>query len=194
MISEIKEARRKARELLKPASHFEDVYIMFQDEARFGRINETRSCWVKGARPIVQCQIVREYTYAYVSICPFDGTMDSLVLPWSSSKVMQIYLDEISSRHSDKFILMFLDQAGWHREGELKVPENIRLALLPPYSPELNPTEHIFDELREKFFHNLAFDSMKAVEDRLVDGLYALENNKPLVQSTTRFSWIISCS
>jgi hypothetical protein len=193
-MGETREARRKARELLKPTSHFEDVCIMFQDEARFGRINEVRSCWVKGARPVVQCQIVREYTYAYVSVCPFDGTMDSLVLPWASSKIMQIYLDEISRRHSGKFILMFLDQAGWHREGELKAPENIRLAPLPSYSPELNPTEHIFDELREKFFHNLAFNSMKAVEDRLVDGLHELENNKSLVQSTTGFSWIISCN
>ena len=166
---------------------------MFQDDARFGRINEPKSCWVKGERPAVPSQIVREYTYAYAAVCPFDGTMDSLVLPVVNSAAMTVYLEEISKRHSDKFILMFLDGAGWHREGELKIPANIRLAPIPAYSPELNPCEHIWDELREKWFHNIAFDSMGAVEDRLVDGLVALENDKPLVQSTTGFSWIISC-
>jgi transposase len=166
---------------------------MFQDEARFGRINSPKSCWVKGERPVVYSQIVREYTYAYAAVCPFDGTMDSLVLPWVFSAAMSVFLAEVSKRHPDKYILMFLDQAGWHKAKKLKIPPNIRLASIPPYSPELNPAEHIRDELREKFFHNLTFDSIGAVEDQLVTGLRYLENNKELVQSTTGFSWVISC-
>ena len=106
---------------------------------------------------------------------------------------MSIFLAEVANRHDDKFILMFLDQASWHKAKELEIPSNIRLVSLPAYSPELNPTEHIWDELREKYFHNLAFDSMGKVEDRLVEGLGNLENDKPLVQSTTGFDWIISC-
>jgi len=86
---------------------------------------------------------------------------------------------------------MFLDQAGWHKAKDLNIPQNIRLVPLPAYSPELNPTEHIWDELREKYFHNLTFDCIGAVEDRLEEGLRDLENNKPLVQSTTGFNWII---
>ncbi|MGL3709408.1 transposase [Leptospirillum ferriphilum] len=53
---------------------------------------------------------------------------------------------------------MVLDGAGWHRNQELKVPDNIRLLSLPPYSPELNPVEHLWDELRENFFHNRDLD------------------------------------
>jgi len=166
--------------------------IMFQDEARFGRINAPRRCWVKGARPVVCCQIVREYTYAYASVCPFDGTLDSLILPWTFTTAMNIFLAEVANRHSDKFILMFLDQASWHKSKDLNIPQNIRLASLPAYSPELNPTEHIWDELREKHFHNLTFDTLGAVEDKLEEGLRDLENNKPLVQSTTGFDWIVA--
>ena len=166
--------------------------ILFQDEARFGRINAPHRCWVKGERPVVYCQIVREYTYAYASVCPFDGTMDSLILPWAYTTAMNIFLAEVANRHGDKFILMFLDQAGWHKAKKLNIPQNIRLTSLPAYSPELNPTEHIWDELREKYFHNLAFDSIGAVEDRLVEGLSGLENNKALVQSTTGFNWIVT--
>ena len=51
---------------------------------------------------------------------------------------------------------MFLDQAGWHKAKDLYIPHNIRLVSIPAYSPELNPTEHIWDELREKYFHNLS--------------------------------------
>ena len=166
--------------------------IMFQDEARFGRINSPQRCWVKGKRPCVFCQIVREYTYAYVAVCPFDGTMDSLVIPFVATDAMSIFLEVVSKRHSEKTILMFLDQAGWHKAKELRIPRNMRLLPLPSYSPELNPTEHIWDELREKWFHNITFDSIGAVEDRLVDGLLALENSPSLIQSLTGFDWIIS--
>ena len=56
---------------------------------------------------------------------------------------------------------MFLDQAGWHRSKELKVPKNIRLVAIPPYSSELNPTEHVWEELREKYFDNVTFERLK---------------------------------
>jgi hypothetical protein len=193
VIDEIRTARREAYELGVPELPFNETVIMFQDEARFGRINSPKSCWVKGERPTVYSQIVREYTYAYASVCPFDGTMDSLILPWVFVVAMNVFLAEVAKRHSDKYILMFLDQAGWHKAKELYIPPNIRLASLPAYSPELNPAEHIWDELREKYFHNLTFDSIGAVEDQLEVGLRDLENNKPLVQSTTGFNWIISC-
>ena len=193
MINEIKTIRQEAREIGMTGIPFDEVVIMFQDEARFGRINSPNRCWVKGERPAVYSQIVREYTYSYASVCPFDGTLDSLVLPWAFSTAMSIFLEEVAKRHKDKYILMFLDQAGWHKAKDLEIPQNIRLVSIPAYSPELNPTEHIWDELREKYFHNLTFDSIGAVEDQLEEGLRDLENNKPLVQSTTGFNWIISC-
>jgi len=165
---------------------------MFQDEARFGRINSPHKCWVKGKRPYVYSQIVREFTYVYSAVCPFDGTLDSLVLPCVNSTAMSIFLDEVSNRHPDKYILMFLDKASWHRSKQLRIPFNMRLMYLPAYSPELNPVEHIWDELREKWFNNYTFNSIGAVEDRLVKGLRSLENNKPLIKSTSGFNWIVS--
>ena len=152
---------------------------MFQDEARFGRINDPRRCWApKGIRPEVGMQIVREYTYAFGAVSPHDGTLDSLVLPVVTAEAMSIFLEEVARRHPEEFILMFLDGAGWHRAHDLAVPENMRLEALPPYSPQLNPVEHIWDEIREKWFANEVFDSLDAVEDRLVEALVALENDK----------------
>ena len=75
---------------------------------------------------------------------------------------------------------------------DLVVPENIRLMLLPPYSPQLNPVEHLCDEVREKRFTNLVFDSLDAVEDCLVEALATLERDTHRVQSITGFDWIVN--
>jgi transposase len=167
---------------------------MFQDEARFGRIREPRRCWApKGFRPYVAAEIVYEYTYVFAAISPADGVLDSLVLPVTNTEVMSVFLNEISARHAEEYILMFIDGAGWHRSKELMVPANIRLVQLPPYSPELNPTEHLWEEIREKWFSNKLFDSMFAVEDLLCEALLNLENDHTRVQSLTGFDWIISC-
>ena len=165
---------------------------MFEDEARFGRINDPRRCWAPaGVRPIVRRRIVREYTYAFAAVSPHDGVLDSLVLPTVDTDTMSFFLAEVAARHRDEYILMFLDGAGWHRANDLVVPATMHLEPLPPYSPELNPTEHLWDVLRETWFGNLVFDSMDGVEDQLVLGLSALEHDRPRVQRATAFPWIV---
>ena len=166
---------------------------MFQDEGRFGRINEPRRCWApEGIRPDVYVQIVREYTYAYAAVSPHDGVMDSLILPEVNAKAMSIFLAEVSNRHPDEFILMVMDQAGWHKARNLAIPENICLIWQPPYSPQCNPVENIWDEIREKWFPNLVFNGMQAVEDTLADALVTLENDQKRTQSIAGFEWIVS--
>ena len=67
---------------------------MFQDEGRFGRINNPRRCWdPEGFRPSVPAQLVREFTYVFAAVSPCDGVMDSLILPEVNSQVITlIYL------------------------------------------------------------------------------------------------------
>jgi len=167
--------------------------LMFQDEARFGRISRTRYCWArKPLRPLVKTMLVHQYVYAYGAVSPQDGHFDSLVLPRVNSQCMQIFLDEVAQRHAEENIIMVLDGAGWHRSQRFKMPDNLRFHFLPPYSPELNPQEHIWDELREKYFHNRAFDSLDALEDQLVEGLRQLEMSPQLVRSITGWTWIIN--
>jgi transposase len=168
--------------------------LMFQDEERFGRINYPRCFWApKGVRPKVGMKIVREYTCAFGAVSPHDATLDSLVLPVVTAEAMSIFLEEVTRRHPEEFILMYLDGAGWHRANDPAVPKDMRLEALPPYSPQLNLVEHIWDEIREKWFTNEVFNSLDAVEDRLVEALVALENDQKLVASITGFDWIINC-
>ena len=157
---------------------------MFQDEARFGRISENRRCWCpKPARPVCPSLVSQENTYAYGVVNILDGQFESLVLPHCDTDCMQIFLDEISGRHPGDKIVMVLDCAGWHKSKSLDLPDNIRLIHLPPYSPELNPVEHIWDEVREKGFHNRVFSSLDVLEDHLLSELRRLENNPDITKS-----------
>jgi transposase len=89
--------------------------------------------------------------------------------------MMQLFLDHVSASYADSFLVMQLDQAAWHQTKELRVPENIPLITQPAYSPELNPTEKLWEELREKQFANVACTFLDEVIDRLCQGLNQLE-------------------
>ena len=166
---------------------------MFQDEARFGRISDVRRCWAPyPIRPLCQGMLTHEYTYAYGAVDVVTGEFDSFILPHVNTGCMQLFLNEVAKRHADEHIIMVLDGAGWHRSAALKVPPNMRLLQLPPYAPELNPVEHLWDELREKYFHNKVFDSIAALENQLVIGLVALEKDRTRVQSIVAWDWIVN--
>lgn len=161
---------------------------MFQDEGRFGRMNIPRRCWApRGCRPTVPCQLVREYTFVYAAVCPDDGALVSLLLPEVGTLFMSYFLSEVGRRYPRENILMAMDRAGWHIARHLVIPDNIRLLWLPPYSPECNPTEHLWDDIRENWFGNRVFLSLDAVEDTLVDALRHLENNPQRVKQSCAF-------
>ena len=170
----------------------QNIKLMFQDEARFGRISDVRRCWApRPVRPLCQAMLTHEYTYAYGAVDVCTGELDSLILPHVNTDCMQLFLDEVSARHPKERIVMVIDGAGWHRSHELKAPENIYLLRLPPYAPELNPMEHVWDELREKYFHNRVFDSLDALENHLVLALRNMELDSTTVCSIVSWPWII---
>ena len=166
--------------------------MLFQDEARFGRINDPSRCWApKGNRPVVRKQIVREYTYVYGAISPFDGDACYLILPAMDAVCMNIYLKELSTIYKDHFLLIVWDGAPCHSKGALDIPDNIMVAELPPCSPQLNPAENNWDDMREKFFTNLVFESMDAVEIKLIEACKFYEKNTQVIKSMAGWKWII---
>lgn len=166
---------------------------MFQDEARFGRLSDPRKCWAPAPiRPVVAVAIVREYTYAYGAVTPQDGALDWMLSAKMDTLNMGAFLDHVSNKHPDEFVLMVLDGAPSHRAHHLRVPDNMALVRLPPYSPELNPAERLWDELREKEFANRVFDSLGAAIAQAARGLKRLEDSPEALQSLTGWDWILS--
>jgi hypothetical protein len=168
---------------------------MAQDEGRFGRISGSKRSWAPcGIRPLVPTQVVRQYTYAYTAVCPSMGKSTSLILPFANTQMMNMFLDHVSKEFIEYNIIMLVDKAGWHRSNDLKIPENISLINQPSHSPELNPVEHIWDEIREKHFLNKAFRSMNEVEKALCTGLNKLRENHDYVRSLTNFPYLnVTC-
>lgn len=168
---------------------------MAQDEGRFGRISKTRSAWAPaGIRPVSARQVIRKYIYVYAAVCPSLGKMTTLILPFANTKMMTIFLDQVSKDFKDFFIIMLIDRAGWHLSKKLIIPENIRLIAQPAHSPELNPVEHIWDEIREKDFHNKAFNSLDEVENTLCKSINQLNSYYEKLKSLTNFPYLcITC-
>lgn len=100
---------------------------------------------------------------------------------------MQLYLDDFAaSLPTDVVVLLVLDGATWHRSPKLAVPSNLRLVFLPPYTPELNPAEHLWPLLRE-VTANQAFANIDALEECLADRCVWLSQHPNTVSSSTSF-------
>jgi len=166
--------------------------LLFQDEAGFGRINKPKYCWCeKGIRPVVPCHHIREYRYAYGAVEPLNGDNFFLVMPYCNTACMNIFLRELSKKYKDDVVLLCCDGAAWHKSKTLEVPENIELFFIPPYTPEMNPIEQIWKELRKMGFKNEVFATLERVVDRLCVTICELTDN--VVHSITARDWILGC-
>ena len=169
------------------------VRLMLQDEARFGRMVRIRRCWSPAPqRPVVDNGYEREFRYVYGAVRPLEGEMDWMICPVMNTEQMGAFLAQISAAHPQDFIVMVVDGASSHVAKALVVPENIRLHRLPPYSPELNPQEHLWDEIREKEFPNRVFCDMAGVVRTLETGLPRLASDHGRVRSICAWPWMFS--
>ena len=167
------------------------VLIMAQDEGRFGRIDRPRRCWApKPVRPLVPRQIVRESVYVFAAVCAALGRVTALILPTVNTAMMTLFLAHVAREFADSFIILLVDRAGWHTSQRLPVPENIRLLPLPARSPELNPAEHLWEDLREKTLANRSFSSLRLLENTLCEGLSHLAVNPARVRTLTDFPYM----
>jgi len=167
------------------------VTVLFQDEARFGRMSDPRRCWApRPIRPQVGLALVREYTYAFGAVSPADGRLDWMLTSKSDTLNMNAFLLHVRRQRPDEFVVMVLDGAPSHRSGDLQIPHNMVLVRLPPYSPELNPSEMLWDHMREKYFANRVFESLGAAIAQAAIGLNALAQAPAALQTLTHRDWL----
>ena len=112
-------------------------------------------------------------------------------MPTSNTACFQAFLNVLARKFASQHILLVLDGAPNHRCGDLALPDNISLLFLPPYSPELNPKENLWDEIREKIFKNYALKSINTVRAKLKQAILYIERNPKTVKSITSFPYIV---
>jgi len=134
--------------------------------------------------------------YLFGAVCPARDLGVGLVLPEVNSEAMSLHLAEISKHvRPGAHAVITLDGAGWHQSGgRLRVPDNISLLPLPPYSPELNPVENIWQFLRQNYLANRVFDTYDAIVDACCDAWNALRNAPGQIQTITTRQWTKSVS
>lgn len=102
---------------------------------------------------------------------------------------MNVFLNELSKAYHNDRLILIGDRASWHRAKALEIPDNIRLIFLPPATPEMNPIEQIWKEIRKRGFRNEIFKSLDKVIMRLSDIINSLTPN--VVRSITARDWIV---
>ena len=102
---------------------------------------------------------------------------------------MNVFLNHLSMSYPNDVIILVCDGAAWHKAKALIVPENIRLVFIPPYTPEMNPIEQIWKEIRKRGFRNEIFQTLNKVVDRLCSTIQSISSDT--ITSITARDWIV---
>src|SRR3954471_2864343 len=159
------------------------VELWFMDEARVGQ---------KGVRPRGVRQQGFASAHLFGAVCPERGEGVALILPEVSVAAMGVFLAELSRAvPAGTHAALVLDGAGWHVSEGLAVPANLTLIHPPPYSPELNPVERVWEYLRDRWLsHRVLAGGYQAVVDAACAAWNALLAEPGRLRSLTNFPWL----
>jgi transposase len=144
------------------------VKVWYMDEARFGLHTEMRRVWTKkGLRPVFSKQIKYEWDYLYGALSVVGGEAHFAHIPSVSLEWDRSYLQDLAESDPDAVHVLLRDQAGFHlRDGDERLPERVRIVDLPPYNPELNPCEQMWDIVKDDTCNQI-FPSIAALRERI---------------------------
>lgn len=145
----------------------------------------------RGVRPTACARPAYEWLWLYAAVHPASGSVFWLVLPYLNAELMQRFLDEFARTHATqgKRIVMVTDGAPAHRATSLRVPERITLVGLPPYTPELNPTERLWTLVREGVA-NRDFSTLDELEHALCTRCQKISLAPAHVTALTNYHWL----
>jgi transposase len=139
----------------------------------------------------MRCDQRHTNAYIFGAVCPARDTGVALVLPNVDTGAMNRHLAEISRNvQPGAHAVIIIDGAGWHRADDLKVPANISLLRLPPYSPELNAQENIWQFLRQNFLAGRIFETYDDIVDACCNAWNALTAEPGRIRSIATRDWL----
>jgi hypothetical protein len=163
------------------------------DEARIGQKGRLTHVWYqKGGRPRGLHQQGFASAHLFGAVCPERDAGVALAMPELSTTAMGLFLAELShSLPAGTHAALVLDGAGWHVGEDLLVPANLTLIRLPPYSPELDPVERVWEYLRDRWLsHRVLAGGYEAVRDAACAAWNALLAEPGRLRSLTSFPWL----
>jgi transposase len=159
------------------------------DEARFGLKTWHRRRWCpKGFRPPWIYEDKYEWVWLYAAVEPETGESFCLYLPRLDAQCFEVFLEELEKAYPDEEIVLVLDGAPGHRSGKISWPEKIEALPLPRYSPELNPPERWFEELRARL-SNRVLESVEEMMEALSEALRPYWEDPSMLARLTGYGW-----
>jgi len=145
---------------------------------------------IKGTRPRIVRQQQFNYTYIFGAVCPERDEAVGLILPYANTTTMQIHLEHISVKiPRGRHAVIIVDQAGWHTTKKLKNFENITLIALPAASPELNPVEQVWRQLREDNLANRCYKDEEDIVNACCEAWNEFDEKPGAVRSLCSRDW-----
>ncbi len=165
--------------------------VWFQDEARFGQQGTLSRKWARtGSRPPAVKQTKYDWLYVLGAVCPVTGQTVGMISPHIDTVIVNIFLEQMARQIApDVHIVLIWDQAGFHTAGRLKVPPNMTVLPLPPYSPELNPVENLWHYLRSHHWSNREYVDWDALDDAACNAWRSTCLDPEIIKSVCRASY-----
>jgi len=153
------------------------------DESRFGLLSIQRRCLTaRGTKPIVPYQHRFKNFYLFGAYNPCSGDHFTLEMPYCNTDCFEAYLNAFAAHRSEEFKIIILDNGAFHKAERLQVPENIALLFLPPYTPELNPAELIWQWIKNRL-GNKVYDTLELLAQAVDSIIKTLTTD--IIQSIT---------
>ena len=169
----------------------DNLLLFFCDEMRYGLISNYRRSWSPvGARTIIDNQQEFSNRYLFSAVAPLSGDSFHLMgFEENTSSAVSIFFDELEKNYPGKNMVMVFDNAPSHRPKIIRERERITCIFLPPYSPELNPAERFFGEVR-KSTANRIFETIDAQEEAIALSVKILSSDRGRMKQLLGYQWI----
>ena len=176
---------------LPAAAQGKPLEVWFQDEARIGQKGTLTRLWARiGSRPRAPRDSRYEWAYLFGAVCPERAVGVALVMPFADTEAMNLHLREIGRAVSPgAHAILVLDGAGWHTSQAFTPPENITPICLPPYAPELNPVENVWEYLRKNKLALRLYDDYDAIIEACCTAWTDLMAAPARLAAITRRTW-----
>lgn len=167
------------------------IEVWWQDEMRVGQQGSLSRVWAdKGTRPRVVRQRQFLSTYIFGAVCPDRDIGCGLILPECNAGMMQIHLDQVSKNIRKGYHgVLLMDRASWHTTEALIIPENMTLMPLPSYSPELNPMEQVWQQLRKIRLSNTVFKDYEEIVQACCDAWNCFVDEEGNIERLCTRNW-----
>ena len=153
--------------------------MFFFDESRFGTHSKLGHGWFPtGERTQVAVKLGFANFYLYTALEPKSGESFTLEIPYVNTDCMSVFLQELSKEYAGDELILVMDGAGWHKSKNLQVPDNIEIIILPPYSPELNPVERFWQNIKQNTIKNKIYKTINALKNTVAKFLNSISKDK----------------